>query len=240
MQKYEYMTKEENQIIKYLPLVENIVDKMVINTRQGMERDDYINLGIIGLMEALEKYNPSLNTSFEHYAKWRIKGAIYDELRKNGSISRSRMDKLNEMYKAKAHLQQILLREPEDEEICAYMKISNDELQSIYEAVYYLSYTFLEETLYVKDDEFTLMEMIVDEEALDPQQNLIDEELKQQLTHAIDKLSEKEKIVLDLYYNKELPLKEIAAILEVSISRVSQIHGKIILKLRKLLSSAES
>lgn len=238
LQKSEYSTKDE-KIIKYLPLVENIVDKMAINPRQGMEREDYITLGIIGLMEALDKFNPSLNISFEHYAKWRIKGAIYDELRKTGSISRSRMDKLNAMYKAKRLLQQELMREPADQEICSYMNISNKELQNIYETAYHLSYTFLEETLFVKDEEYTIKEMLQDKNAVDPQTIMEKEELKTQLTESINQLSEKEQIVLDLYYKQELTLKEIAAVLEVSISRVSQIHGKIILKLRSLLEAMQ-
>lgn len=234
-QDLKYPTKDENQIMQYLPLVEKIVDKMSINTRQGLEREDYINLGIIGLMEAIDKYNPSLNTSFEHYAKWRIKGAIYDELRKNGSISRSRMDKLNEMYKIRSLLQQELMREPSDKEISSYMDIELKELQRIYETAYYLSYTFLEETLFLKDDEYTLKELIEDKTAIDPSGMMVEEELKNQLIDAIDMLTEKEQIILDLYYNKELPLKEIAAVLDVSISRVSQIHGKIIIKLRNLM-----
>ncbi len=235
----DYSIKDEKQIIKYLPLVQSIVDKMIINFRQGMERDDYITLGVIGLMEALDKYNPSLNVSFEHYAKWRIKGAIYDELRKSGSISRNRMDKLNQMYKAKTHLQQELMREPTDQDICEYLEISIKELHGIYETAHYLSYTFLEETLVIKDDEYTLMELIEDKEAISPQEKMEEEELKMQLSQSIEKLSEKEQIILNLYYKEELPLKEIALVLDVSISRVSQIHGKLLLKLRNIMQNSK-
>lgn len=233
----EYEMQDDQQIIKYLPLVQSIVDKMVINSRQGMERDDYITLGVIGLMEAMDKYNPSLNVSFEHYAKWRIKGAIYDELRKSGSISRNRMDKLNQMYKAKTHLQQELMREPTDQNLCEYMEISMKDLQNIYETAHYLSYSFLEETLVIKDDEYTLKELIEDKEAINPQDKIEDEELKELLTQSIEKLNEKEQIILNLYYKEELPLKEIALVLEVSISRVSQIHGKLLLKLRNIMQN---
>ncbi|MCG8484358.1 MAG: FliA/WhiG family RNA polymerase sigma factor [Clostridia bacterium] len=235
----DYSIKDEKQIIKYLPLVQSIVDKMIINFRQGMERDDYITLGVIGLMEALDKYNPSLNVSFEHYAKWRIKGAIYDELRKSGSISRNRMDKLNQMYKAKTHLQQELMREPTDQDICEYLEINIKELHGIYETAHYLSYTFLEETLVIKDDEYTLMELIEDKEAISPQEKMEEEELKMQLSQSIEKLSEKEQIILNLYYKEELPLKEIALVLDVSISRVSQIHGKLLLKLRNIMQNSK-
>lgn len=233
----EYGMKDEKQIIKYLPLVQSIVDKMVINYRQGMERDDYITLGVIGLIEALDKFDPSLNVSFEHYAKWRIKGAIYDELRRSGSISRNRMDKLNQMYKAKSNLQQELMREPTDQEICEHMEISIKDLHGIYETVHYLSYSFLEETLVVNHDEYTLMELIEDKEAISPQKKIEDEELKHLLNQSIQKLTEKEQIVLNLYYKEELPLKEIALILEVSISRVSQIHGKLLLKLKDIMTT---
>lgn len=229
--------KDEKQIIKYLPLVQSIVDKMNINFRQGMERDDYITLGVIGLMEALDKFNPSLNVSFEHYAKWRIKGAIYDELRKSGSISRNRMDKLNQMYQAKNYLQQELMREPTDEDVCKYMDISMKDLHAIYETAHFLSYTFLEETLVIKDDEYTLIELIEDKEAINPQEKIESEDLNRLLAHSIEKLSEKEQIILNLYYKEELPLKEIALILDVSISRVSQIHGKILLKLRYIMQN---
>lgn len=234
-QQNTYIARDENQILKYLPLVENIVDRMIINNRQSLEKDDYIMLGTIGLIDALDKFDPSHNIPFEHYAKWRIRGAIYDELRKNGSISRSRMDKLNAMYEAKSMLQQQLLREPTDLEISEHLNINIEELHSIYETIHYLSQSFLEETLFVNDDECTLAEIIADDRAPNPQEILDNSERKAELVRAIDYLSEREKILLNLYYKEEIPLKAIAEILEISISRVSQIHGKILLKLREFL-----
>lgn len=239
MQQNSYKARDEGQILKYLPLVENIVDRMIINSRQSMEKDDYVAMGIIGLIDALDKYDPSHNIPFEHYAKWRIKGAIYDELRKNGNISRNRMDKLNAMYEAKSLLQQQLLREPTDAEISDYLKIDLEELHAIYETIHYLSQSFLEETLFVNDDECTLAEIIADDRAPNPEKIMDDSEMKAELAEAIEHLSEREKILLSLYYKEELPLKAIAEILNISISRVSQIHGKILLKLRELLTKSQ-
>lgn len=230
-----YDAKEEKKIIEYMPLVENIVDRMQINSRQGLSREDYIALGLIGLMEAFDKFDTSLNIPFKHYAKWRIKGAIYDELRKNGTISRSSMDKLNRMYQVKEKLQQNLLREPSDYEVAECMGINVEELGLIYESSYHLSYSYLEGTLFSGDEEFSIMDVIEDNKAIDPQKRLDDDENKSQLIHAIQCLSEKEQILLNLYYKEELKLKEIALILDISISRVSQIHGKVLLKLRNLL-----
>lgn len=219
-----------------MPIVESVVNKVAINARQGLERDDYISIGVIGLMDALEKYDESQNIPFEKYARWRIRGTIYDELRKNGVISRSRMDKLDSMYAARATLQQELLREPTDVEISAYLEIDVADLHSLYETVHYLSQSYLEETLFLNDDEYSLIELIEDRKAENPQLILEEAETKEDLVKAIDTLSEREKIILDLYYTKELPLKEISQILEISISRVSQIHGKCLLKLRKTMT----
>jgi len=230
-----YDANEEKKIIEYIPLVENIVDRMQINPRQGLSREDYIALGLIGLMEAFDKFDPSQNIPFKHYAKWRIKGAIYDELRKNGTLSRGSMDKLNRMYQVKEKLQQDLLREPSDYEIAEYMGIDVAELGFIYETSHHLSYSYLEGTLFSGDEEFSMMDVIEDPKAVDPQESLLDAENKDQLMRAIRCLSKKEQILLNLYYKEELKLKEIALILNISISRVSQIHGKILLKLRQML-----
>ncbi len=226
-------SKDESKILKYIYIVESVVNKMAINVRQGLERDDYISIGVIGLMDALDKFDESQNIPFEKYARWRIKGTIYDELRKNGVISRSRMDKLDAMYSAKSALQQELLREPTDIEVAAYLEIDVANLHSLYETVHYLSQSYLEETLFLNDDEYSLIDLVEDKKAENPQLKLEDDELKGDLVTAIDMLNDREKIILDLYYTKELPLKEISEILEISISRVSQIHGKCLLKLRK-------
>ena len=231
-----YSQIDESQLLNYLPLVDAIVDKIKINSRQGMDRDDYVSLGVIGLIDAFKKFDASKKVPFKHYAKWRIKGAIYDELRKNGTVSRSKIDKLNKVYKAKQLLQQQLQKEPTDEEVCVFLGITMDELSSSYIVAHFLATTFLDETLFSSEnEEFVLLDFIKDEKSPNPVKEVETEEKLNLLTGAIDTLSEREKIILNLYYNEELHLKDIAEILKISISRVSQIHGKLLIKLKHKL-----
>jgi len=233
-------SKREEDILRYLPLVQSVVDRIGIRNKQNMERDDLVNMGIIGLMDAMSKYDASQKTPFEHYAKWRIRGAILDELRKNGLVSRTRMGKVNLLYESVRILQQRLMREPEDCEICEYMGIGMDRLQEIHQSVHFLSQYSLEGALFGgEQQEYSLKDILVDDKAEDPLEFVETNEKSYALAKAIEGLKEREKLILNLYYFEELPLKDIAAILEVSLSRVSQIHGKALVRLRKRISEEE-
>ena len=226
-------SKNEDKILEYLPLVKKTVDKMGVRNRQNMDREDLINIGIIGLMDAMSKYDASQKTPFDQYAKWRIRGTILDELRKNGLVSRSKMGKVNLLYEAVRNLQQQLMREPEDAEICQYMGIEMEKLREIHQTIHFLSQYSLEGALFGGDrDEYALKDILVDERAVDPTVFLEAGEQSFILANAIEGLKEREKLILNLYYFEELPLKDIADILGVSLSRVSQIHGKVLIKLR--------
>lgn len=229
--------RTEADILKYLPLVRHVVDRIGIQNKQNMEREDLIHIGIIGLMDALSRYDASKETPFEHYAKWRIRGTILDELRKNGLISRDRMSKVNRLYEAVKILQQRLLREPSDEEICECLGIDIHQLNAIHHTVHYLSQYSLEGAIFAgEQQDYALKDVLVDEQAENPMENLEADERSQMLAEAIESLKEREKLILNLYYYEELPLKDIAALLDVSLSRVSQIHGKVLVKLRGFLS----
>ncbi len=233
-------SKSEDDILRYLPLVQSVVDRMGIRNKQNMERDDLVNMGIIGLMDAMSKYDASQKTPFEAYAKWRIRGTILDELRKNGLVSRSRMGKVNLLYESVRILQQRLMREPEDFEICQHMGIGMDSLQEIHHTVHFLSQYSLEGSLFGGDcQEYSLKDVLVDDKAEDPLEFVETSEKSYALANAIEGLKEREKLILNLYYYEELPLKDIAAILEVSLSRVSQIHGKALVRLRKRILEEE-
>jgi len=235
----EYL-KSEGEILKYLPLVQSVVDRMGVRNRQNMERDDLVNIGIIGLMDAMSRYDASQKIPFEHYARWRIRGTILDELRKNGLVSRNRMGKVNLLYEAVRNLQQKLMREPEDREICQYMGIEIDKLREIHQTVHFLSQYSLEGALFGGDrDEYSLKDILVDEKAEDPLKFVESGEKSIALTKAIEGLKERERLILNLYYFEELPLKDIAVILGVSLSRVSQIHGKSLVKLRAWMTDGK-
>lgn len=230
--------RSEEDIMKYLPLVQSVVDRIGTHNKQNMEREDLVHIGIIGLMDALRRFDASKKTSFEHYAKWRIRGTILDELRKNGLISRDRMGKVNRLYEAVRVLQQRLLREPTDREVCAYLGIDGRQLNDIHHTVHYLSQYSLEGALFASEEtDCSLKDFLVDEKAADPAGAMEESERSLHLAEAIEGLKEREKLILNLYYFEELPLKDIASLLGVSLSRVSQIHGKVLLKLRGRLAA---
>lgn len=225
-------------VVQYLPLIHRIVSQINLK-HTHYDREDLIQIGVMGLIEAYKRYDSEKGVPFQHYAKWRIRGAILDELRKSGKVSRGKMDRINAYYKARSRLQQKLQREPEPEEICSYMSISLKELYEIEDNIHYLSQYSLEEVLFSgQDGEFTLLDVMEDKETRAPEEIVLDEERKKILADAIKKLSSREQLILNLYYYEELTLKEIAEILGVSLPRVSQIHGKILVKLREFMQNA--
>lgn len=233
-----YMADDkESLIIKYLPLVKSIVARMD-SSNSGLDQDDLVSIGVIGLMDAIEKYDKDKNVPFEAYARIRIRGSIIDELRRQGPVSRNRMEKLNAYYKAKSDLENELLRSPTEKEICKKLEISLQDLSNIHETVHYLSGVSLETLIFSQEGSDTeLIDMIPDEHSQNPTDKLEEEELRNILMKSIERLDEREKILLDLYYVEELTMKEIGYILDVSVPRVSQMHGQIVLKLRSLLNS---
>lgn len=231
-----YKGKGQNElIIEYLPLVKRIVAKMNSHNRQ-YEEDDLINIGVIGLIDAISKYNPKKKVPFEAYASLRIRGNIIDELRKAGPVSRNKIDKLSEYYRAKKELEDEFKTSPSENQICERLKIGQQELSKLHETVHYLSNVSLDNVLFTEDgNNGSLLDILEDRESTTPEEELINKEKKKSLIKAIDKLKKREKIILNLYYVESLTLKEIAYILDISIPRVSQIHGKILLKLRDFM-----
>ena len=229
-----YKETDQNElIIEYLPLVKRIVGR--INSKNNQyEDDDLINIGVIGLIDALSKYDPKKKVPFEAYASFRIRGTIIDELRKSGPVSRNKIDKLNEYYRAKEELENKLMRTPTEGEICSLLDIDEEDLSKLHETVHYLSSVSLETILFSNDGEGPVfLDILEDDNIKTPEEEFLKAEDKKSLVESIDKLDEREKTILNLYYVEDLTLKEIAYILDISIPRVSQIHGKILLKLKK-------
>lgn len=231
-----YKGNDQNElIIEYLPLVKRIVGKMNSKNNQ-YEEDDLINIGVIGLMDALSKFDPKKKVPFEAYASLRIRGTIIDELRKAGPVSRNRIDKLNEYYRAKEDLENKLLRSPKEWEICKALDIKEGELSKLHETVHYLSSVSLEDIIFSQEGEDSNLLHVLEDKTIDtPEEEMIKKENKKSLIQAIERLEKREKIILNLYYVEELTLKEIGHILDISIPRVSQIHGKILLKLKDFM-----
>lgn len=230
-----YESEADQAILQYLPLVKKAAKKVKVKSRD-YEEDDLVNMGVIGLMDALEKYDESKKIPFEHYAYVRIKGAIIDEVRKTSPVPRSRMNRLNDYYKAKEKLEKERMQTPTEAEICAELGIDDKQLKAIHETVHKLASVSLDEVLF--DDEAgssSRLDFLEDDQSIGVEETLLEKEQQELLTKGVQLLTEREQAILQLYYVEELPLKEIAYIYDISIPRVSQIHGKMLIKLREFI-----
>lgn len=220
----------------YLPLVHRIVKQLNLKESSLIDYEDLLSIGIMGLLDAIDKYSTDKKASFETYARLRIKGAILDEMRRVGILSRDKMRLVKTYYRKREELEQLLLKEPSDEEMCEYMQIELNELLNIYSNIHYLSISSLDETIYESEGQsISLLHMLSD--SADNGLNMIEKkELEQELAMAISSLSERERHILNFYYVEELSVASMSEILNISISRVSQLHGKAIANLRQQLS----
>ncbi len=227
----------DDLIIEYIPLVKRIVGRMDTRNRD-YDEDDLFSIGIIGLIDAIKKYDDKKGTSFETYAYIRVRGAIIDELRKLGKVSRNRMDKLNRYYREKERLEIELMRTPTEQEICESMNFGKKDLFEIHDTVNDLSHISLESVLFPQEDgDFEIKDVIEDKDAISPQDELMRDEQSILLANAISTLDERERIILNLYHVEELTLREISEVLDISIPRVSQINSTLLLTLREKMGS---
>lgn len=227
--------QRNDQVVEYLPLVQKVVHTIKVNNKD-YDHEDLVNIGVIGLMDAIDRYDESQKVPFQNYAYIRIKGAIIDEIRRNSRIPRSRMDKLNEYYKAKEALELELKRTPTEQEIIQRLDVSAKAMESIYDTVTQLASVSLDEVLYTDSDSDTsMMDVIEDKKAINSEENLLLKEKLGALSQAIGQLNERDQQILQLIYVEELGMKDIAYILNISKARVSQLHGKALIKLREQL-----
>jgi RNA polymerase sigma factor for flagellar operon FliA len=225
----------EQIVKKYIPLVKYIASRVIIGKTKYIEYDDMVGYGMLGLMDAINKFDESKGMKFSTYASIRVKGAMIDEIRRNSPISKGAMDKLNKYNKAIEELQRRFLREPTNQEIAKEMNLTTNELSDIEGYINYISVTSLEDILYSEDDDMPIMGTVKDEKSPSPERTLEEKEEIEYLIKAIDTLNEKDKTVLSLYYYERFTLKEIGKVLEVSESRVCQLHSRAIIHLRKAL-----
>jgi RNA polymerase sigma factor for flagellar operon FliA len=221
-------------ISEYLPYVKRIVQRLAVHLPSTVDIDDLMNVGVIGLIQAVDRYDPRRDNKFMTYAIFRIKGAVLSELRARDFLSRSNRRKIRELESAYQRLEQKLGREVEDKEIARELGV---ELEQVYRTKQMSSISFISlEELGVssKDEKEKLMSFLAnnDDDAL----NLTKlKELKEALAGAIKQLPEKERLVVSLYYLDELTMKETGKVLGITESRVSQIHSQAILHLRSKL-----
>lgn len=215
---------------QYIPLVRHEALKLASRLPASVEVDDLLQVGYIGLLNAVERYDPKHGTAFTTYATQRIKGAMLDELRSRDWIPRQIRQDIKKINAKIQELGQKLGREPEDAEVANQLHLPLDEYQRIllYSNISQLfSYDEMKEVLGDAVDS-----LIMQSDDNNPLISLLDEETRDIIANEIDALPEKEKLVLVLYYQEELNLREIGAVLEISESRVSQLHSQAIKQIK--------
>jgi RNA polymerase sigma factor for flagellar operon FliA len=228
-------------ILTYAPLVKYVAGRLGSGLPAHVDEGDLVSYGLLGLIGAIERYDPDRDVKFETYAIARIKGAIIDELRAMDWVPRSVRARAREIERAIAELEKQLLRAPTDEEIAKKVGITEDELEESLTEISRSSIAALDELWTVSSsggDQIALIDTIEDTEAPDPQSSLSQTEMKEAIGEAIARLPEREKLVVTLYYYEELTLREIGEVLGVTESRVSQLHTKAILRLKARLSGS--
>jgi RNA polymerase sigma factor FliA len=207
-----------------------------------VEEADLISYGLLGLISAIERFDPEREIKFETFAITRIKGSIIDELRSLDWVPRSVRSRAREIEKANALLEHRLQRAPSDAEIAEHLGLSVEEFQDSLVRISNTSVVALDELWTVSDasgDQVSLLDTIQDPQAIDPEQEMDASELKDRLADAIARLPEREKLVVALYYYENLTLREIGEVLGVTESRVSQLHTKAVLRLKSRLQQDE-
>lgn len=232
------LSAREQLVLEYADLVKYTAGRVAIGLPPSVDKDDLISYGILGLMDAIDKFDPDRGIKFETYALSRIRGAIIDGLRAADWVPRSVRSKAKKMEQAVAALESKLGRSATDKEIMEVMGLSPDEYSKLLDEIQFAAVTSLDEVWNEgdEDDKIRLADMVENHDAPDPGLSLEVEAVKQTLAEAIEQLPERERMVIALYYYEGLTLKEIGQVMEVTESRISQIHTKAITRLRGRLS----
>lgn len=226
-------------IVYYAPLVKYVASRIAAGLPQTVDQSDLVSYGMFGLIDAITKFDPERGFKFETYAISRIKGAILDELRAIDWVPRSVRSKAKSVERAMSKLESRLHRAPTDQEIAEELDISSDQLNGIYKQISSLGVVALDEMLTFNGTESLTFGDTLADRREGPGSTYERVEMRQLLAEAINRMNEREKIVLTLYYYENLTLAEIGKVLGVTESRVCQIHTKAVLQLRSRLSSAD-
>ncbi|MCM8749325.1 FliA/WhiG family RNA polymerase sigma factor [Thermomicrobiaceae bacterium CFH 74404] len=225
-------TTREQLIQQYAPLVKYVVDRLRISLPPSLERDDLIGYGTIGLIEAIDRFDPSRGVKFESYAALRIRGAILDALRSLDIVPRGARHRARQIEQATRELFAASGRMPSEAEIAEYLGLS---VQELHQAIQDVACLFLPLNNADDSHELTLEEQLADHDAPDPDDLAVQTDLADRLAAALEQLSGRDRLILSLYYYEELTMREISEILGISESRISQILTRVRLQLRTLL-----
>ena len=224
---------DRNALIKqYQPLVRKLAHHMMAKLPPSVEVDDLIQVGLIGLSDALSRYEPSQGVQFETFATQRIRGAMLDELRGSDWMSRSSRKGQKDIEVAMRRLEHALGRAPLESEIAAEMGLPLAEYQSLLSKVRGTQLVYLEDMHRADEDDDSYLDRHVADSSADPLNVLRDQRLRESLVTAIKALPEREQYIMSMYYEQDMNLKEIAAVLDVTESRICQLHSQSIARLR--------
>ena len=229
----------ESIVLEYTSVVKLVAQKIALRLPANIELDDLISSGVIGLMDAIKKYDPQRNNKFKTYAEFRIRGAILDELRARDWVPRSLRDKAKSLDKAISSLEMKNGRYVTDEEVAEFMGLELGEYYELVNQVRPISVLSIDEpSSYSTGDKKSLMNILEGCKMSNPLLSIDAVTLQRTLVKVLNELPERQRLVLALYYYEELNLKEIGRILRVTESRISQLHAQAIQRLRARLSAA--
>lgn len=236
----EYLKDKTNKaardtlIVQYIYLIRYVVGRVKVTLPATISIEDIAGYGVEGLINAIERYSPQKNTRFETYALIRIRGAILDRIRAQDFLPRSVRKKIKDIKAAQEKLRQDLGRMPTTTEVANYLDMEPDKVNQL------LAEDTTMTSLYDKrgntDDSVEIIDTIQDENKLNPQEKAEEQNVKQELEKALKRLPERERIIMVLYYQENMTLKEIGETINMSESRVCQLHAQGIMKLKNILS----
>lgn len=224
----------EQLIIEYAPLVKLVAGRLSMYLNGLVEYEDLTSYGVFGLIDAIDKFSLSKGVKFETYASLRIRGEILDNIRKMDWIPRSVRQHQKKLNEAKLKLRNIYNREPSDDEIISELGITTDEYDKIRMQIDNLSLIYYDDTA-GDEDNSSVINVVEQSVYINPEDSALMGDFKEKLAEALELLTDNEKKVILLYYYEDLTLKEISSVLEVSESRISQLHTKALHKLKQSL-----
>ncbi|WP_100330935.1 FliA/WhiG family RNA polymerase sigma factor [Bacillus xiapuensis] len=220
---------------RYMPLVSFHSQRISANLPKSVNKEDIKSLGLMGLLDALRKFDPSRDLKFDTYASFRIRGAILDGLRKEDWLPRGTREKTKRIEAKIEEMEQKLLRQVSAAEVAEQLGMSEAEVHQAMTEHLFSHVLSMDEQIQDHDEADGKGFVLKDEKTKTPEEELVKGELIEELTEEITKLTSKEQMVLSLFYHEELTLTEIGEVMNLSTSRISQIHSKAIFKLKNQL-----
>ncbi|MGW3469231.1 RNA polymerase sigma factor WhiG [Saccharopolyspora sp. NPDC000995] len=223
-------------VLHYAPLVKYVAGRVGTGLPSHVDVSDLVQSGIFGLVDAIEKFEPERGLKFETYAMQRIRGAILDDLRAQDWVPRSVRSRARDVERALERLEAKLQRTATDAELASELELSLDELRELFAQLQMTSVIALDDLIGAGPAQASLAETLPDDRAEDPVAALVDRDSRRQLAEAVERLSERDRVVVTLYYFENLTLAEIGKVLGVTESRVCQLHTRAVLRLRTKLT----